>query len=357
MLHARAIAIAPLLVILAGSAALAGDDGSDKKDHGNAPKPFTYAVIGDTPYGAPQLANFPNDIAEINADGDVRLILHVGDIKNGSSVCSDGYFQSVKDGFGSSVDPLVYTPGDNEWTDCHRTNNGAYNPLERLAKVREVFFPVRGQTLGSDPREVRAQRGTTLENVTWKQGRVQFATIHVVGSNNSWLPWTGQVAPTQAQIDEYTARNAADLAWLDRVFDEGEDARAIVIGIQADMWDAAFSGPNDQPAAYDHFTDFVQKLARKALRFGKPVLLINGDSHVFTDDFPLAASAPAYQRSMYGVTTPVPNLRRITTNGSTTKCHEWIKLTVDASTPSVFSYDRVLYHKQPGFDHTACPES
>jgi hypothetical protein len=53
----------------------------------------------------------------------------------------------------------------------------------------------------------------------------------------------------------------------------------------------------------------------------------------------------------------VPNLRRITTNGSTTKCHEWIKLTVDASTPSVFSYDRVLYHKQPGFDHTACPES
>ena len=36
---------------------------------------------------------------------------------------------------------------------------------------------------------------------------------------------------------------------------------------------------------------------------------------------------------------------------------EWIKLTVDASSPSVFSYQRVLFHKQPGFDPVLCPES
>ena len=95
------------------------------------------------------------------------------------------------------------------------------------------------------------------------------------------------------------------LASLDRVFDEADDesVRAVVIGIHADMWDPAISGVNDQPAAYDHFTDFVQKLARKSLRFRKPMLLINGDSHVFTDDFPLSAGASGYQRSMYGVTT------------------------------------------------------
>ena len=37
--------------------------------------------------------------------------------------------------------PLVHTPGDNEWTDCYRKKAGEFDPLERLAKVRAMFFP------------------------------------------------------------------------------------------------------------------------------------------------------------------------------------------------------------------------
>ena len=84
----------------------------------------------------------------------------------------------------------------------------------------------------------------------------------------------------------------------------------------------------------------MHALALEAGEFGKPVLLLNGDSHIFVDDAPLSASAPAYQRSMYGLSDSVDNLRRITTNGSGTCPHEYMRLTVDASTSTVFSVKR-----------------
>jgi hypothetical protein len=121
------------------------------------------------------------------------------------------------------------------------------------------------------------------------------------------------------------------------------------------MWDPFFVGANDQPRSYSHFAGFVQELADRSLEFGKPVLLLNGDSHIFTDDRPLSAAAPAYQRTMYGVATPVPNLRRITVNVSTTPCHEYLRLGIDARTASVFDYDRVRFEAQPGFDPAVCP--
>src|SRR5919106_2978853 len=84
---------------------------ADRFDRGG---PITYAVIGDTPYGQPQVDNFPNDVAEINADPDVRLVVHLGDIKNGSSLCDTTYYQQIRADFDQFQDPLVYTPGDNE---------------------------------------------------------------------------------------------------------------------------------------------------------------------------------------------------------------------------------------------------
>jgi hypothetical protein len=101
----------------------------------------------------------------------------------------------------------------------------------------------------------------------------------------------------------------------------------------------------------------VQELAKQTLAFGKPVLLLNGDSHTFVDDYPLSAATPAYHKTMYGVAQDVPNLRRITVNGSTTPCHEWLKLTVDPSSDGIFAVEQVLFHNQPGLDPAVCPSS
>jgi hypothetical protein len=75
---------------------------------------YTIAVIGDVPYGDPLIAHFPAFISQINADPDVRMVTHLGDIKNGSTVCSDQYFDLIYQDFAQFRRPLVYTPGDNE---------------------------------------------------------------------------------------------------------------------------------------------------------------------------------------------------------------------------------------------------
>jgi hypothetical protein len=87
------------------------------------------------------------------------------------------------------------------------------------------------------------------------------------------------------------------------------------------------------------------------------VLLLNGDSHAFIDDRLLADPARPYQKAMYRITGNVPNLRRITVNGSTTPCHEWLKLTVDRRAAGLFSIQRMRFHNQPGFDPAVCPPS
>jgi hypothetical protein len=250
---------------------------------GHEMAPSTYAVIGDTPYSTFQIQHFSADIAEINADPDVSRVVHLGDIKSGSTRCDTadanpqtGDFTQIRGDFDLFTDPLVYTPGDNEWTDCHRANNGGYVPTERLAVIRKMFFPVPGQTLGESPASVDYQSTDYPENVTWHESRVQWGTIDVPGSNNDWLPWFGAPRP-QAQIDEVTDRTAADVGWVEHVFAaaKANKARAVVIATQADMWDPAFGG---DPTQSDHFKPIVQELAAGATAWERPVVLLNGDS-------------------------------------------------------------------------------
>jgi hypothetical protein len=344
------------------AAALAVAPSADAR---SGPPPLTYAVIGDTPYGSPQIANFPNDVGEINADPNVQRVIHLGDIKNGSTECSTSYFEQIRADFDLFKDPLVYTPGDNEWTDCHRANNGGYWPAgpvlngdtrpARLSEIHRLFFDQPGRTLGQRRERVQTQGGNYVENVAWDTARVEWGTLNVPGSNNDWAPWFG-LPQTQSQIDEVTNRTSADLAWLGHLFHEAkhDDARAVVIGIQADMWDPAIEG---DPAQYDHFQPIVQALASQARAFHGEVLLFNGDSHAFTDDHPLADPTRPQNKSIYGIGQDVPNLHRITVNGSTTPCHEWLRLQIDPRAEEPFSYQRVRFSKQPGFDPTVCPSS
>jgi hypothetical protein len=360
------LALAALIALAAAVVPLAA--ASQGGVHGaplDAAKPVTYAIVGDTPYGTPQVENFANDVGEINADPGVSLVMHLGDIKNGSTACSTSYFEQIRADFDQFEDPVVYTPGDNEWTDCHRANNGSYWPAgpvlngdprpARLAEIHRIFFERPGSTLGENPRQVETQGGEYAENVAWSQSRTEFGDLDVPGSNNDWAPWF-EAPRTSSQIAEVEGRTAADLEWLDHIFDRAgeENAKAVVIGIQADMWDPAIVG---DPEGHDHFTPIVRKLASETSKFGGPVLLLNGDSHQFVDDRPLADPSRPQNLSIYGLEEEVPNLRRITVNGSTTPCHEWLKLTVSPSSNHPFSYRRVEFANQPGFDPGTCPGS
>src|SRR5262245_50146645 len=87
----------------------------------------TLAVYGDAPYGTTptDTAEFlatPAFIGSVNADPDVSRVVHVGDIHSGKQFCTEAYDWSVAGLWLKYKDPVVYTPGDNEWTDCHKAS-------------------------------------------------------------------------------------------------------------------------------------------------------------------------------------------------------------------------------------------
>jgi hypothetical protein len=85
----------------------------------------------------------------------------------------------------------------------------------------------------------------------------------IVGSNNSLLPWTGlgKTAPTSQQLAEVDARTKADLDLIDATFDKAirGDQKAVVLLMQADMFDPTVEKPN--------FSDFYgfQPIVQKSL--------------------------------------------------------------------------------------------
>ncbi len=347
-----------VVVVALCAALLAGHTHAEDRDHGRGRRPFptlTYAVFGDWPYSLGLLNAAPLLLQSINADPDVSLVLHVGDIHSGSMPCTAAWNQAIFNVFEQFPDPVVYTPGDNEWTDCHKTKEGSSGyPLTELTRVRTLFFPDPSHTLGMTTKRVFSQQqfhlpmfptdGDYVENVMWEEGGVVFVTVNMPGSNNDGLPWsggTGQFLNEPARQQEVAERTAADIRWLRGAFAFAEitGARAVLIGLQADMWDPeAFAAGGD---GLDGYTGFVQELANLAGHFGKPVLLLNGDSHKFGSDQPLAD--PTSATGLIHHTPAVPNLTRVTVQGSTNVPREWLRLTIDANTPDVFGWTSVVY--------------
>lgn len=365
------IFIALLSGVLGLSACVSNDN--------NTPSKSTLAVIGDSPYGTSPTddsetkAN-PAFIESMNKDADVSMVLHVGDIHSGKQYCTEAYNLTIRDQWKAFKDPLIYTPGDNEWTDCHKKaeGGGAYNasttqidyvkdgsgnlvgyaggdPVANLDLVRSYFYPnpgkdfsgsinVHTQAFEYDPAHVTDS--SYVENVWLEKSNVMIVTVNIPGgSNNDTDPWYGAPTASPTQMQEVANRSAAALRWLDYAFTTAKSNgdQAVVIQLQADMWDL-----DGKPAAHiAQYKQFIDKIASNSQTFGKPVLLLNGDSHVYRSDNPLvdnancmiesaataaACSDDAYDNQPNGYN--VPNFHRITVHGSTVPL-EWLKLTID----------------------------
>ncbi|WP_139806821.1 hypothetical protein [Deinococcus hopiensis] len=110
------------------------------------------------------------------------FIIHVGEIKSGSAPCTDENFATVRTEFAVFAGPPVYTHGDNGWTDCHRGKAGKFGLLERLARVRAMFFAQSG-SFGQKPMPL-AQRPAFIENARGCKGRC--------GVHHPAYPWQQQ---------------------------------------------------------------------------------------------------------------------------------------------------------------------
>ena len=280
----------------------------------------------------------------------LNFTLYAGDSKNGSSECTDQVIgQDLLDRFNALNAPTLYTLGDNEWTDCHRTNNGSYDPLERLDYLRSVFF-TQDLSQGSHPIKVKRQSdsGTIYsENSRFARGRVEFVAINVIGSNNNLVATESQctkksnrtAADCAAATAEYEARNVANVAWLQEAFAEARAKHyaGIAILIQADIYapfELSDGGYQDvflpQLDANNGYTDFFNTLVAETHNFDGQVLLIHGDSHYFRLDKAMVDPDGTVTR----------NFTRVEVFGSSD--NSWVEMTVNANSPEVFTFKPVI---------------
>ncbi len=258
---------------------------------------FEFVVLGDTAYNVPQ--DYPAYYALIDAINAVHPVfsIHVGDTKGGGTDCGDAAQRRIREDFRRFEQPLVYTPGDNEWTDCWNRRAGGYDPLERLAAVRELFFAGNGNQGGGEL-ALERQEGMP-ENALWWHAGVLFASAHIVGSNNGL-----RADPGAAQQAAFAAREAANVAWLQRAFAQAQEreAAAVVLAFHANMFLPA--------ASPDGFARLRPLIGELAAGFGGPVLLLQGDYHFYILDRPYPRTAPNVQRlQTYGA--PMLNAVRI----------------------------------------------
>ena len=59
-------------------------------------------------------------IEHVNSEADIAWVLHVGDVKGGSTSCSDEELFRYFDLNQRFEKPFIVTPGDNDWLDCIR---------------------------------------------------------------------------------------------------------------------------------------------------------------------------------------------------------------------------------------------
>jgi hypothetical protein len=293
---------------------------------------FTFAITGDLGYFPQEEPGVDHVLADLNRDASLAFVVHVGDLSSPRFACTDELWAKRLAQFRASAHPFVYTPGDNEWTDCHEPTIRGADPLARLARLRTVFF-AGDRTLGQRAFALTRQSRSAdpvlakyRENARWDLGGVTFLTLHVPGGNNG-------LGRTPEGDAEYSERNQANLAWLRQGFEHARagNSRAIVILQQANVFPEfpPFPDTAKNPSGY---ADLRRELQKETIAFGKPVVLAHGDSHFFRVDKPLSprpvpgvAVAPALE-----------NFTRVETFGS--PYHHWVHVTVDPSDPNVFTF-------------------
>ncbi|MBI1893522.1 MAG: hypothetical protein HYS14_05360 [Candidatus Rokubacteria bacterium] len=283
---------------------------------------YSFAVIGDTPYSDSEREHFPLLMERIDSE-ELAFVAHVGDIKSDTRVCSDEILLDRYRLFQKSRHPFIYVPGDNEWTDCR----SGYDPVERLQKLREIFFRD-DQTLGERKFKLERQSANPAfrqyrENVRWRIGRVLFVALNIPGSENNF---GDGLEPSP----EFVERRRANQAWLAEAFALAGAQRmaGIVIVIQAnpDIGAANAGHPNRG------YGEFMEQLRAETLAFDGQVLLVHGDTHWHHIDQPLL-----HPRTRE----PIRNFIRLETYGS--PFMGFVKVKVDDNDPKLFGFESRPY--------------
>lgn len=267
------------------------------------------------------------------------FVVHAGDIKNGSSTCNDTVYQDILETFQKSRHPFVYVPGDNEWTDCHHKLNTAYDPLERLEKLRSVFFSGKS-SLGNTKIKLSRQSEQPdflqyRENVRWEMGGILFATVNLPGSRNNFFGTTLGSDTQEGPSAEFVQRSRANSKWMADAFALAREKgiRGLVLIGHANPGFERFKSATADPS----YHDFLEQLRSETQSFNGEVVFVHGDTHNQHVDQPLVDSK---------TDSVVQNFTRVETFGS--PYFGWIRGEADPTRPKVFNFTPRLFATEPG---------
>lgn len=249
----------------------------------NSAKATRFVVIGDMPYTDAEYALLEQPdgaLAKAIRAVDPPVLIHLGDFKRGRLSCSDELLQDhYRQIAFLNHHKIVYTPGDNDWTDCDRfTLSTRYDELERLSFLRQLFFHQDQWQLTKHIPNLIRQEGF-VENARWRIEQVAFATLHIPGTNN------GRREILRSNLDE--ALNEADFRdqsnkqWLNQLFARAEAEQAVVIAFHADIFDFDHEKPACTPSnrtECDGYRMLRDEIKHLATQFKKPVLVVHGDT-------------------------------------------------------------------------------
>jgi len=213
----------------------------------------TFYAMGDVPYKPEEDKLLPQQIDDL--PDDAEFVIHVGDIKGGGPPCVEAVYQKVSGMLRQSTAPVFIIPGDNEWNDCSDPA-----PDQAWSYWKQYFNRFDDHWNHSFPvfRQIEHE-----ENFSFTRNGVLFVGLNIVG---------GLVHDPA----EWRQRHADDLEWIRRNLAKfGDEAGCLVLFGHA-------------TPAKKH-KDFFEPMSTIAQKFGKPILYLHGDGHVWTYNRPFEA--------------------------------------------------------------------
>ncbi|MDF3837063.1 hypothetical protein P3W85_29525 [Cupriavidus basilensis] len=238
--------------------------------------------------------------------------VHLGGIKGDTESCGDTLLTARQRLLDQSPLPLFYLPGETDWAECHRPVNGHFDAMERLNRLRELFFPA-DTTLGqrvlplmrqSDQATFRSFR----ENIRWTAGNVMMVGLNLPGDNNHYRSEGGRNG-------EFEDRREANRQWLTRAFSlaQQQNLPGIVVLEHADPQFGNGWEQRGKPSLLDGFLrrrprdgylEFKRQLRDLAGRFRGQVLLVHTGAGGFGIDTPLKDASGKTLRNFTRVVLP-----------------------------------------------------
>ncbi len=267
----------------------------------------SFVVLGDMPYDEAGQTDSIRYMGSLLRQQNTDLVIHYGDLKGGGERCDDDLLEVRREIIlGLVPGRVVFTPGDNDWTDCDRKSNGGYNELERLDRLRELFFT--GPTPGGPDWQLVRQMPGYPENGRWQKDELQFVTLHVVGTSNGrrnidlGKAERDQLSKKEAKEAEdklkqearerANARDLANVQWLSEAFAAAEDAKGLVVVMHTDPTDldkkdrdhAHIACGGDVLKNCNPYKAIIDSLRLQAAEFERPVLLVHGSTKAYCLD-------------------------------------------------------------------------